>query len=118
MLSSVFRHIHHKANAPFPIYHGDNFVGRLTEKGITRWLAEHVVKELSLVELDEVTVAEVISKEERCKNHLFVPPKTHVDDAAHKFRENEFLEAVLITTNGKETEPFIGIMNKWDVLNG
>lgn len=116
-LSSVFHHIHRMEYSQFPIYDGDKFMGLLTENGITRWLAEHVVKELSLVELDEVIVAEVIRKEEHRKNYLFVSSMTHVDDAAHKFRENEFLEAVLITVSGKATEPLQGIMTKWDIFN-
>ena len=56
-LASVLRTIAKRDFSQFPVYESGAFRGLLTENGITRWLSHHVTTELSLVELDEVTVS-------------------------------------------------------------
>jgi predicted transcriptional regulator len=52
----------------FPIYDEDEFVGLLTENGITRWLAKHVTQVLSLVDFEEIPVSALLQEEEMREN--------------------------------------------------
>jgi predicted transcriptional regulator len=115
-LAGVLRRIRERDYSQFPVYDGEKFCGLLTENGITRWLAHHVSKEMSLVELDEVPVSQVLSEEEKRQNCLFLARDKTVDEAKALFAANELLEAVLITQSGNRTEKPIGIITRWDVL--
>jgi predicted transcriptional regulator len=89
----------------------------LTENGITRWLAHYVSKEMSMVELNDVPVRQVLPEEEKRPNCLFVARDKTVDEAKALFATKELLEAVLITQSGNRTEKLIGIITRWDVLH-
>jgi predicted transcriptional regulator len=114
-LATVLRLIGKRDFSQFPVYDHRNFHGLLTENGITRWLAEHVTRELSLVELDEVHVKEVLGREERRPNYCFVARDTRVDDVRALFETRDLLEAALVTEHGKESETLLGIATRWDV---
>ena len=92
------------------------FRGLLTENGITRWLAHHVATKLSLVDLEEIHVTEVIENEEKRTNCLFVAQDSRVDDVVGKFSSGELLEAVLVTATGKDSETLLGIATGWDII--
>jgi hypothetical protein len=98
------------------VYEGKQFRGLLTENGITRWLAGHVVRTLSLVELDDIHVGQVLRNEEKRGNYHFALRDTRVEDLSSLFAKQPLLEAVLITTNGKETEKLLGVATRWDIL--
>jgi hypothetical protein len=98
------------------VYEDNRFHGLLTENGITRWLARHVATKLSLVELEEELVAQVLQNEEERKNYCFVAPNMRVDDVCSLFASNSLLEAVLITASGKESEALQGIVTRWDII--
>jgi len=115
-LSRVLKTIAERDYSQFPIYDGERFQGLLTENGITRWLAHHVTHRLSLVELDDVSVKQVLHNEEKRKTYHFVGRDTHVDDVRVLFSTNEALEAVFITAGGKESEGLLGIATRWDML--
>ncbi len=115
-LAGVLRRIREKDYSQFPVYDGKKFRGLLTENGITRWLAHHVSKEMSLVELDDVPVRQVLPEEEKRQNWLFVACDKTVDEAKALFAAKELLEAVLITQSGNPGEKLIGIITRWDVL--
>lgn len=117
-LGHVLRLIAQRDYSQFPVYEGDRFRGLLTENGITRWLARHVTRELSLVDLDEVPVKQVLPEEEKRPNCLFVARDRTVDEAKMHFREKELLEAVLITQTGNRAEQPMGIATRWDLLHG
>ena len=91
--------------------------GLLTENGITRWLAHHVDTKFSTVELDDVPVKAVLQNEEMLKTCCFVAGDIRVDDVSALFASHGELEAVLITTQGKESEPLLGIATRWDILD-
>ena len=116
-LGHVLRLIAQRDYSQFPVYEGGRFRGLLTENGITRWLAHHVTKELSLVDLDEVPVKQVLPEEEKRPNWLFVARDRTVDEVKMHFREKELLEAVLITQTGNRTEQPLGIATRWDILH-
>jgi len=114
-LARVLKIIRQRDYSQFPVYEGDCFCGLLTENGITRWLAHHVAT-LSLVELDDIRIKQVLENEEKRKNYHFVAHDSRVDDVSHLFVSQEFLEAVLITQSGKESEALLGIATRWDMI--
>jgi predicted transcriptional regulator len=116
-LARVLKVINERDYSQFPVYKGDEFRGLLTENGITRWLAHHVVDTLSLVELDDIYIEDVLRSEEERKNYQFVPRSMLVDDVSASFASEASLEAVLITSNGKHTEKLLGIVTRWDILH-
>jgi predicted transcriptional regulator len=116
-LVRVLKRIWEKDYSQFPVYDGEKFRGLLTENGITRWLAHYVSKEMSIVELNDVPVRQVLAEEEKRPNFLFVARDKTVDEAKALFATKELLEAVLITHSGNRTEKLIGIITRWDVLH-
>jgi len=115
-LSNVLRKISYKEYSQFPVYDDERFKGLLTENGITRWLAHHVLNELSLIELQEILVEDVLRNEETRENCIFVQRDKKVDEIRNLFAEKELLEAVLITEGGNEKEELKGIATRWDML--
>ena len=115
-LANVFKKISYKDYSQFPVYHGEVFKGLLTENGITRWLAHHVSAKLSLLEMEEVFVEQVLREEEARQNYIFVPRNTTVDEIKELFANCDLLEAVLITQNGDRKEKLMGIATRWDIL--
>ena len=116
-LSHVFKQIRYRDFSQFPVYEETSFKGLLTENGLTRWLAKHVVDRLSLVDLEDVYVAELLREEEQRSNCHFVDRNMAVELARRMFREQEMLEAILITDNGQRAEPPLGIITRWDMLH-
>ena len=115
-LSDVLRQIARRDFSQFPVYSDRRFMGLLTENGITRWLAKHLERTISLVELDEIFVSELLREEEQRNNCAFACPDLTVDALRSMFQEQEMLEAVLITENGQRTKSPIGIVTRWDML--
>lgn len=130
-LARVLKMIHELKITHFPVYDGDpeysqpqaqrRFVGVLTENGITRWLAEQISHNESLIELRDEPVREVLAREESAKgtrkNYEFAPRHARVEDLVQRFHDNTYLEAVLITHSGDDKEDLQGIVTRWDVLN-
>jgi predicted transcriptional regulator len=116
-LSRVLKVIDERNYSQFPVYEDARFCGLLTENGVTRWLAHHVAKTLSLVELDDIPIKAVIKNDEKRKNYRFVRRDMLVDDIKALFGRETLLEAVLITTNGKPTESLLGIATRWDIIS-
>jgi predicted transcriptional regulator len=115
-LAQVLREIARREFSQFPIYTEKKFDGLLTENGITRWLAHHVTSKLSIIELEDVLVGQVIPEEEKRRNWQFVSREETVDAVRELFTEEEFLEAVLITQSGNERESLLGIITRWDII--
>lgn len=117
VLSTVLTEIHAKDYSQFPIYKQNSFLGLLTENGITRWLANHSTQVMTLIELDEVTVFDLLGQEEQRSNYQFIPRDTTMLDAENFFVRNTLLEALLITQTGKPNEKLMGIITRWDMLS-
>jgi predicted transcriptional regulator len=115
-LTRVLKTIDHRDYSQFPVYENKWFQGMLTENGVTRWLARHVVGNLSLVELDEIFVSDELQSEEVRKNHQFVPGDMPVDEVSALFAKQAMLEAILVTATGKQTEDLLGVATRWDIL--
>jgi predicted transcriptional regulator len=116
-LTRVLKTIDHRDYSQFPVFEEQRFRGLLTENGVTRWLARHVAKTLSLIELDDICVLQVLQSEEVRKNHQFVPGNVPVEEVSALFAKQALLEAVLVTANGKQTEELLGIATRWDILH-
>jgi len=115
-LSNVLRKISYRDYSQFPVYDGQRFKGLLTENGITRWLAYHVSSKLSLVELEEVFVDQILRNEEQRENYIFVNRNKTVNEIKELFAGKELLEAVLITESGSKNQELLGIATRWDML--
>lgn len=115
-LARVFSLIAGKEYSQFPVRADHQFQGLLTENGITRWIAQHVSREISLIELDDIRVKQVLQAEEYRQNWQFVSREERVDEVTAIFAAKPLLEAVLITATGKETEALLGIVTRWDIL--
>lgn len=116
-LTRVLKTITQRDYSQFPVYEAERFRGLLTENGITRWLAHHVTTKLSLIELDDIPVRQVLRSEEKRKNHHFVARNTRVDEVSGLFASHELLEAVLITETGTASEALLGIATRWDLIH-
>lgn len=116
-LVRVLKVVTQRDYSQFPVYEAERFRGLLTENGITRWLAHHVATKLSLIELDDVPVKQVLQNEETRNNYQFVAPDMRMDDVSGLFESQELLEAVLITASGKESAKLLGIVTRWDMIH-
>jgi CBS domain-containing protein len=115
-LSAVLQLIDERGFSQFPVYEQDQFRGLLTENGITRWLAYYRVSTETIVELEDETVARVLSQEEDRRNWAFISRETPVDDVLEMFAAEPLLEAVLITHIGSSAQAPLGIITGWDIL--
>ena len=116
-LSAVLKQIAQRDYSQFPVYDGPTFKGLLTENGITRWLAIHVSTELSLIELEDVSVRDVLKEEAKRPDCQFVSRTTTTEQVKASFAQQELLEALLITNTGHRREELLGIVTRWDVVH-
>lgn len=99
----------------FPVYDKRVFRGLLTENGITRWLSHHAVEGKASVSLEGVVAGELLKDEETNNNVAFVKATTPVADVKLMFSRSELLEAALLTEEGSESGPLLGIATRWDI---
>lgn len=76
--------------------------------------ADYVSHDLSIVDLDDIPVEQVITMEETQKNFAFVGHDALYAEVYDLFSGNRFLEAVLITESVKVSQKPIGIMTRWN----
>lgn len=117
-LQDVLKEIRNKNYSQFPIYSIDgSWLGLLTKKGVTSWLAESAHD--SLVSLDGVLVSHVLHHDPHIHRYRFIAAHTSVIEAHHHFvnmKEGARLDALLITKTGEENEPLLGIIRPQDIL--
>ncbi|WP_068675604.1 CBS domain-containing protein [Oceanobacillus sp. Castelsardo] len=101
----------------FPIYNGKEFLGLITQKGITNWLANEVYDGNDI--LIEKTLSDVLQYEDN-ENYKFISGNSSLYEAVDLFKEQigngHRLEAILITENGAPTESLVGIVTNWDIM--
>ncbi|HRO98099.1 MAG TPA: CBS domain-containing protein [Flavobacteriales bacterium] len=115
-LGEVLRRINAVDYSQFPVYEAGRFLGVLTENGITRWLAHHIEHTMSLVDLNEVPVRDVLQEEEQREVCRFIARDLTVDEARVHFADHRLLEVLLITQTGRKDQELLGIMTRWDLL--
>jgi len=115
-LSHVMALIRQNNYSQFPVYSEKVFKGLLTEKGITRWLANHLSAIFSTDVMETIKISALLASEEGGENFTFCNRNAPVDDLLIMFARKPLVEAALITENGKKQERLLGIATRWDIL--
>jgi predicted transcriptional regulator len=101
----------------FPIYCKSEFVGLLTENGMTRYLANYIVEEETIIDFQDQFVGNVLESEEVSgSNYEFVSRNETVDQIIYSFSIKTLLEAIFITEHGCKHESLLGVVTRWDIL--
>jgi len=117
-LSLALRAIDENAYSQFPVYDSDGHLrGLLTENGITRWLADHITNNPTIVEFDDTTIDVILSREESRPNFEFVSRNRAIPDVVSMFSRQTQLEAVLITRSGKRDQELLGLITLMVIYN-
>ena len=114
-LTTVLELIKYRDFSQFPVYKDYQFVGLLTENGITRWLAA-CTREKPIPDFSNVRVMQLLRREETNKTCAFVAATEEVRSVRGMFANQPLLEAVLITDNANSRPPLKGIITRWDML--
>lgn len=114
-LTSVLEVIRDKSITYYPVFRDSTFHGIVTGNGIAHWLASRL-EYLSLVELDDVAVKDLLDLEEEAhKKARFIHKRTLVQDAFDAISRDPIVEVLIITDSGKEHERPLGIVTPSDV---
>lgn len=118
-LGEVLEVIKHKSFTQFPIYNGGQFMGLLTNNGISAWLAHN--QDQCAMSINNVLLNEVFQFEKHCHNVMFVSRDKYVFEIKDLFitnfnRKMTRLDALLITNNGHRHEDLLGIITPFDVI--
>lgn len=118
-LTDILRVIKEMDYSQFPVYQEKQFVGLITENGITKWLAKNF--EEQIFSTDYITAWDILEIEENKDNVVFIDRNLTVEDAKdifsfHLRNGKPTLDALLITHSGKNTEELLGIITRWDVI--
>ena len=117
--SEVLSVIHKQHFSQFPIYKGSEFVGLLTVRGISNWLAEAAL-DGNAISVENTKVSDVLRYEENAYNFGFIRASLTLYDAAEQFKrqidKGSQYYALLITENGKKNERLLGIVTPIDVV--
>lgn len=117
-LSAVLQVIGETDFSQFPVYHNNKFIGLLTDKGITHWLAKHVKEKPS--QLFDTAVSDIIKDDDRAHNYTFINQSMSIYQAEQFFleqiKETKRLDALLITKSGKPEETLLGMITTKDLI--
>lgn len=117
-LATLLKTVKKKHYSQFPVFDDQQFVGIVTENGITNWLAEHVDRDV--LSLEETTLQEVIEVEENKDDYQIILHNTSVFSAeqilAKHLYQNRGL-ALIISNKKKPTkaEDLLGIITAFDL---
>ena len=111
-LDDALREMARSGYRVFPVFNKLRFVGLLTPTGITRWLASHVDSQCFSL---HVALSEILPRERQRPTVRWANLDAPVAELAFAFRENTFLEAVLLSDDGRETKELRGIVTRGDV---
>lgn len=114
LLVDVLAAVDEKEFTHFPVYRGKEFLGLLTDNGITFWLARH--RKHNSLTLDDVQIKDILDKDEKRQNYRFVSRKQSIFEVDDYFGD-PLMEALFVTENGKKSETILGIITGWDVLS-
>lgn len=111
--------VHQQHYSQFPIYNGAEFMGLLTMRGISNWLAE-AVRQGNTITVEQTEVSDVLRYEENGSKYDFIRASATLYDAAELFKkqidQGSQYYALLITENGKQHERLLGIVTPMDVV--
>ncbi len=104
----------------FPVFREHSYLGLLTDGGIARWLARHLIggwREGVADPLD-LTVEEALKVEKNPDRARFIPRTTTVWEAGGLFAlsgDKWRVSALFITENGNPGERLLGIITPYDI---
>ncbi|WP_017755442.1 CBS domain-containing protein [Calidifontibacillus oryziterrae] len=119
-LKAVLLSIKKHGYSQFPIYDHEKFVGLITDRGITRWMAQHV-DNISIESILDTRLDDVLSFEKNKRNYVFMNKDQNIYDVREKFLHHSDLystrlEAILITETGRSDEKLLGIATPYDMV--
>jgi predicted transcriptional regulator len=119
-LTDVLKSISDHRFSQFPVYNDNEFLGLITESGITGWLTQVIDKDV--ISFSETKLSEVLAYEEVGSNYQFISRETNSYEIKEIFQQQietkkPKLDAILITHSGKENESLLGIVTAWDIIN-
>ena len=114
-LADALRAIRQSGYSQFPILEKARFTGLLTENSITHWLAHGCGETCEAPDWKAIKLREVLAHDARRPNWQFVARSTPVEEIAWLFRDNTYLEAVLLSATGAANEPLLGIVTRGDL---
>ncbi|WP_067840060.1 CBS domain-containing protein [Amphibacillus sediminis] len=117
-LKDVLEVVNKTSYSQFPVYHNKDFVGLLTDKMILHWIATQMEQNFS--NLFQMPLAEVISQDNESANYRFINKDTNIYQAEDLFissmKQHERLDALLITEDGKQNQPLLGMISPNDLI--
>ena len=117
-MMAVFAAINENNFSQFPVYQGEDFLGLLTENGITRCVSKRVHDQASLLSLPPASVGDVLEWEtaKDKDNVMFVARDVTLERLVYCFAANPLLEAALITGDGQPSRHLLGIATRYDIM--
>ncbi|MCJ1782334.1 CBS domain-containing protein [Mammaliicoccus sciuri] len=104
----------------FPVFENNNFIGMLSDNGISKWLAS--VTKQELVDLTEINLKEVINQDESRNSFVIVKsnlPLFEVEKSiTKKIKEKGYSNIVVLITpleKIKSKDDIKGIITPWDL---
>lgn len=101
----------------FPVLKDGQFRAFITEKTVVRWMGTLVNMGNEAIDIANTTVSDVLRSARNPQEvsiHKFCAEAEPAEDVMSWFQQNPELEAVLITTNGGQRSPMIGVVTEWD----
>jgi len=102
----------------FPVVDEGRFRGLITESEIVRWLGHKAHAKIPNIDLTSVHVVTVLEEKDPFKKGMltfsFARLDASVPEVMSWFAREPSLEAVLLTSTGKNSAPIEGIVTQWD----
>ncbi|MFT4414222.1 CBS domain-containing protein [Fredinandcohnia humi] len=114
---NTFQTIKRYGYSQYPVYRNKECVGLLATGDIVKWMTENVRN--AVVELAEIKVKDVLKT---VRNHPIEFAAKSIDIFSvedifeNKHKNKIYLEAVIITENGKSDELPLGMVTAWDLI--
>jgi predicted transcriptional regulator len=119
LLHRALRVMHERGFGQLPVYEGARFRGVLSEGIVARWIAAQASSRQE-IDVASVQVREVLEwalrNLSRRRAFLWADSGRSVQEIAFLFHENTYLEAVLVSRNGRDDEKLLGLVTRADIV--
>lgn len=100
----------------YPVYESNGtFTGLLTSNGFARFAASHLQGAVLHIDTSQVRVADMLDKDHRRDQVMFVSRDAIIDEVDEMFRQNKLLDCVLVTNHGRPDEAPVGLISANDI---
>lgn len=113
-LDNVLREVKEKEISQFPIYQENDFIGLLTDNGISKWLSTQIKEDI--ISISETMVGDIIDRDENKMSYRFISERTSYQEIVNIFSTNYNMSALLVTKNGFENQLLLGIITTYDII--